>query len=123
MSDSIEILPSKDETVKRLFALIGSHKREGRLRAATEVTLFGTYWDGGSRSEYAAVRLSDMKADRSPQFDPPQFGGPTSAPVVPLKPGYVIISHGVFCGKPATPTVYVHPSDMPFFLPKPPSLG
>ena len=113
----MEISP-QDPTIRKIFALVGSRKRKGYLRATTSVTLTGTYWDGGSRSTYTAIRLADMAIETAPQFNPPQFGGPASPPVVPLRQGYVIIEHGIFCGKPSEPTIYVHPSDFQFFLPQ-----
>lgn len=106
-----------DPTVKAILRAIGSKQRKAYIREATEVTYSGTYWDGGSRSEYTAVRLTDMSAVHGPQFNPPQFGGPQRDPVVAVPPGIVIVEHGYFCGKPSRPYINVNPADMTKMLP------
>lgn len=92
-------------------------KREARVMPTATVTLDGTFWDGGSRSEYAAVELATGRVSSAPQYAPPQFGGPMSAPVVNIPVGIAIVKTGTFCGKPATATVYVNPADVAHMLP------
>jgi hypothetical protein len=87
-----------------------SKKRKAILASPTEkVTISGSYWDGGSRSEYFLVDLHTMRATPIPGVAPVQFGGPREDPVVNLAPHQAVVCAGTFCGKPATPTVYFHP--------------
>lgn len=87
-------------------------KHSATVWVAETVTLSGTYWDGGSRSTYAAVNIATKRVGPAPQYDPPQFGGPRQPPKVELPRGAVIIETGFFCGKPRTATVYVRPEDV-----------
>lgn len=87
-------------------------KHKVTLSEASKVTLSGTYWDGGSRYTYTAINLETGRNIGAPQFDPPQFGGPASDPVVQLPEGIVIVRTGTFCGKTATATVFVNPSNL-----------
>ena len=92
-------------------------KKSAFLSAATDVTLSGTYWDGGSRNEYAAIDLATGRNAGAPQYDPPQFGGPRTDPRVQLPVGVAIVRAGTFCGKPATAHVYLHPDNVARLLP------
>lgn len=87
-------------------------KRKAFFYVRESVTLDGTYWDGGSRSTYTAVRLSDGFSLGAPQYAPPQFGGPATAPCVQIPPGVAIVETGYFCGKTSTASVYVNPADV-----------
>jgi hypothetical protein len=93
--------------------------RKFSFRPTNEVELQGGYWDGGSRSSWAAVRLNDGAAKQLPHWDPPQFGGPQGTPKVTLEPGFVIAEHSIFQGKDMGITFYVHPSDAPYYLTAP----
>ena len=86
-----------------------SKKHKAFLRRQTAVALDGTCWDGGSRSVYYLVHIDSRHAEALPSSVPPQFGGPTVVPTKAIQPGYAIVEAGTFCGKPATPTVYLHP--------------
>ena len=105
--------------LRRILDAVGSRKRKASVEVSESVCYSGTYWDGGSRTEYTAVSLSDFRAVNGARFNPPQFGGPRVDPVVAVPPGIVIVEHGTFCGKPATPCVHVNPADAVRFLPAP----
>lgn len=92
-------------------------KHDVYVHVVETVTLSGTYWDEGSRDTYTAVNLSTRRAVPAPQWAPSQFGGPQAAPTVTLPAGVAIVRTGVFCGKPATATVYVRAADVTPFLP------
>ena len=92
-------------------------KQKAFLFVSERVTLSGTYWDGGSRSEYTAVNLTTGRSAGAPQYAPPQFGGPRTAPEVDLPPDVSIVETGTFCGKTATATIYIHPQNMAKLLP------
>jgi hypothetical protein len=107
----------KASAVREILAAVGSRKRTAYIYPTTEVTYSGTFWDGGSRTVYTAVELATGRAVTGVRFDPPQFGGPRVDPVVQIPRGVVIVEHGTFMGKPATPRIHVHPEDMPRYLP------
>lgn len=87
-------------------------KRKAFFYVGGSVTLNGTYWDGGSRSTYTAVRLSDGYSLGAPQYAPAMFGGPATAPCVQIPPGVAIVKTGYFCGKTSIASVYVNPGDV-----------
>jgi len=109
------------QEIKRLIlAADRSYKKhDASFRSVESVTLSGTYWDGGSRSTYHAVRLSDGYCLGAPQYNPPQFGGPQTDPHVEIPQGVAIVETGTFCGKTATACVYCNPSDVAKLLPAP----
>lgn len=106
--DIVTLQPGTD--LANIVKLVGSKKRKAILARPTEqVALSGTYWDGGSRSDYFLVDLRTMQARPLQHVSPVQFGGPRQDPVVNLEPHHAVVEAGTFCGKPATPTVYFHP--------------
>jgi hypothetical protein len=106
--DIVTITPGS--VLSNIVKLTGSKKRKAILaRPTTEVRLSGTYWDGGSRSNYFLVDLNTMQAKALASYAPPQFGGPKEDPVVKIEPHQAVVEAGVFCGKASTPTVYFHP--------------
>lgn len=76
-----------------------------------------SYWDGGSRDYFAIVRL----ADRAVLPIPAQSGFDRALPgadAVPMRPGFAIVEHSIFCGKDLGLTLYLHPADVqPGMLP------
>jgi len=107
----LHIKLAQSPKVKDLCRAVGSKKHNASVSIVEAVSYTGTFWDGGSRSEYTAVCLSTGKAVHGPQFNPPQFGGPKEDLRVNLPQGFAIVEHGTFMGKPATPHVYIHPLD------------
>lgn len=98
-------------TLANIVKLVGSKKRKAILARPTEkVALSGTYWDGGSRSDYFLVNLNTMQARPLARYNPPQFGGPKEDPVVELQPHQAVVVTGFSFGKPSTPTIYFHPA-------------
>lgn len=92
-----------------------------------------SYWDGGSRSEHAIVELATLKLKALPTRTHPFFDlagrgvanvednfvtidhvGNVTLKAIP--PGFVLVTAGTFCGKPATAHFHFHPADMPKYL-------
>lgn len=71
------------------------------------VTLSGTYWSGGSRTDYSLCNMRTGQMTPLSGVAPPQFGGPSEAPRVQIPEGSCVISTGTFCGRPSAPTVYL----------------
>lgn len=89
----------------------GYRKHKAFFKVAERLTLHGTYWSGGSRSTYHAVRLTDGFSLGAPQYNPPGFGGPAKPPSVEVPVGVAIVETGFFCGKVATASVTINPAD------------
>ena len=94
-----------------------------------------SYWDGGSRSEFAVVELETLTRHELPTASHPYFDiarkGLTNAATPDgavkvdhvgnvelqiLPDGFVLVEAGTFCGKPSTAHVFVPASNMPKFL-------
>ena|SRR3990167_3835250 len=111
-------LSEHPEIKRAILAVSPSYKKRlAFFTVAETVELNGTYWDGGSRSTYTAVRLADGFALGAPQYDPPQFGGPRQAPTVAIPTGVAIVETGIFRGKTATAQVTISPADAAKLLP------
>lgn len=94
-------------------------KRNATIEARTAVTLQDLNWSGGTKSEYAAVRLADGRAVKpSLDRDPPWTNRHEGARV-DMVPGIALVRAGWFCGKASTVTIYVHPDDLARTLPAP----
>jgi hypothetical protein len=109
----------RDEPALAAFvrrALPDYRKHKVIINVATSLELHDTYWSGGTRASYMAYDLATGASRGAPQYAPPQFGGPRTSPRVEIPEGVVIIQTGYFCGKVATATIHVHPSNMPKLL-------
>lgn len=92
-----------------------------------------SYWDGGSRNEYAIVELDTLRRKSLPTATHPYFDvarrglanaqdeythvdhvGNVTLTTLPV--GFVLVQAGTFCGKPATAHVFVNPENMTKFL-------
>ena len=88
-----------------------------------------SYWDGGSKDEYAIVELATLQrhplpTSSHPFFDVARHGLANRRTEVAsvdrvgnvtlnmLPDGFVLVSAGTFCGKPATAHVWVPASNM-----------
>ena len=93
------------------FADLSYRKQKAIVVIADSVSLFGTYWDGGSRNSYTFINMDTRTLKFGEQYAPAQFGGPKETPEIVLNPGTICVSTGVFCGKKATATVYLNIAD------------
>lgn len=92
--------------IAALVKLVSKKRTAYAVRNKASVTLDGTYWDEGSRSEYFLVNTATKRITPLGRFSPPQFGGPARTPEHVIEPGFVVIEAGVSSGKPSTPTIY-----------------
>ena len=121
--------------VKRLvLAAFPSYRK---LRASISVFTgsvnVNSYWDGGSRSEFAIVDLATMQRKSLPTRTHPYFDvaarGMTNAEneivkvdhvgnveLKVLPEGFALVEAGTFCGKPATAHIYLNPANMTKYL-------
>lgn len=83
-----------------------------------------TYWDGGSKSDYALLELATLRKvqihDPSPSPGAP-YGGVAAFPG--LRPGFVLVEHRISCGKDMGITIHVLPLNLtPLLGPPAPEL-
>lgn len=91
-----------------------------------------SYWDGGSKDEYAIVDLATMRtkpmpSSTHPYFDVARYGIQGSNDLVEvsdrgnitlkqLPENFAIVRAGTFCGKAATAHVFIPAANMPRLL-------
>lgn len=91
--------------------LTGSKKKKFFLSKGLTPRLLHSYWDGGSKDEYAVVNIRT-----GARTMPPTWGGnydrSGQREYVPVA-GDILIQTGSFCGKPATPYISFREEDEP----------
>jgi len=100
--------------------------RKFKLTPCASVKLTGAYWDGGSRSFYAAVHLDTGNVtsacpaitDPFAHTDPMGTRGPA---VVVIPERTVIVARHVYCGRDSGIEIFARPSDVAPMLPVPAS--
>jgi hypothetical protein len=102
---------------KRIKCVKGhTRKKHVAIVCRSQCSLYGGYWDGGSRTEWFQLDLQTGQRERlTYPTSPPQFGG-GDAPTVSVPRGKAIVSGGVFCGKDATLRLHVNAHDIPELL-------
>jgi hypothetical protein len=93
-----------------------------------------SYWDGGSRSEFAVVELASLQRKSLPTRTHPHFDvavrglasaenadiavdGAGNITLNRLPEGFALVAAGTFCGKAATAHVYMNPANIARLLP------
>ena len=113
--DIVSLQPGTD--LANIVKLVSKKRKAIVSRPTTEVSITGSYWDGGSRSDYFLIHIESKTVTPIAGVAPVQFGGPKEDPVQKIEPGYAVVCAGTFCGKPATPTVYLRPdSTVGYFI-------
>ena len=95
--------------VKRIAATVRYTGRKFQAFPVEEVKLSDTEWSGGSRTTYAAVRLSDGAV--MPLTQAGQFMSAEGRKII-MTPGIAIVGHVMFMGKDHGLYIYVHPQDI-----------
>jgi hypothetical protein len=103
------VVPSKEISwlTERAFA---SSRREVRVDVTTSVTFHNTFWDGGSKNEYRAVRLADGRSASLETGSSP-WTAVSEGVTVDLVPGVAIVERSTFCGKVQPLRVHLHPEN------------
>jgi hypothetical protein len=105
--DIVTLQPGTD--LAKIVKLVSKKRKAILAKPTTEVRISNSYWDGGSRSDYFLVHIASKTVTPIAGVSPMQFGGPKEDPIQKIEPGYAVVEAGTFCGKPSTPTVYLHP--------------
>jgi hypothetical protein len=101
-----------DATIRRIVkaGFPGYKGRTVQVRVTEGPLDLRSYWDGGSRTTFAFVRLDTLKTAQMPPqsaFDAP-IGG---ADAFKLVPGVVVVEHRISCGRDAGICINAHPAD------------
>ena len=78
-------------------------------------------WSGGSRNTYSAIELATGRAAAVSDNITNPWSADRQDRTVPLRAGFAIVKHSIFCGKDFGLTFFVHPSDITKLLPQPAS--
>ncbi len=103
-------VPGIDTMLKRVAPK--NRKRSVLVIVSATVTPNDTCWDGGTRYSYHACLLDGRQVTHVPAPTAPAHFGGGEAQAFTIKPGNAVVKLGTFCGKTASPTVYVHPWDV-----------
>jgi len=87
-----------------------SKKRTVTVEVTTRVHFYGTFWDGGSRNVYRAVRLADGNVASLETGSSP-WTAAAEGKSVELEPGIAIVEESIFQGKHMPLRVYLHPAN------------
>ncbi len=93
--------------VKKLFP--SYRKKNVFLTAATGVNLTDLNWSGGSRSEYTVVDLDTGVMSGVGDHMAAPWDNADENRRVNITPRQIIVKTGMFCGKPSTMSITVHP--------------
>lgn len=123
-------LKTSPEVKRVILAAFPSYKKHSAfLSVFNGGHSINSYWDGGSRDEYAIVELATLTRKTLPTRTHPYFeiaarglcnqetqdvhvdhvGNVT---LKHLPDGFALVSAGTFCGKPATAHVFLNPENM-----------
>lgn len=121
---------SKAPEVKAVVqAAFPSYRKHNAYIGAFYPTRINSYWDGGSRAEFALVELATLRCKPLPTASHPYFdvmargipAGENEAVTVDtagnvmlkiLPEGIALVEAGTFCGKAATARVSLHPNNL-----------
>jgi len=92
-----------------------SKKRTVTIEVSETVSFYNTFWDGGSKNTYRAVRLLDGKVAELETGSSP-WAAIAEGKSMTLEPGIAIVEESVFCGKIMPLRIHLHPSNITPFL-------
>ena len=89
---------------------------------AESVTIpsYAGLWDGGSRTTYSAIELATGRAVPVSDNMSAPWDMTRQDKIVPLRAGFAIVKHSIFCGNDMGLTFFVHPSDIAKLIPEQP---
>ncbi len=87
------------------------NKRKVNIEVTDKVSFYNTFWDGGSKNEYIAVKLESGETATLDRGSSP-WNAVAEGKTVQLEPGVAIVEKPCFCGKDMPLRVYLHPSNV-----------
>lgn len=120
-------VPAKTPEIKRI---IDAARVNGKRNGDVSIDEFrgpismNSYWDGGSKDEFALVDLETLKTWSMPTSHPyfdrrPNGERCGNLELSELPPNVCLVEGGYFCGKPATLKIRLRSENMARLLPKP----
>lgn len=118
---SIEVKRTDPGIKEMLQATFPDYRgRKISIRGAERPLDVTSFWDGGSRSYFKAVDLSDLRRVMAvPQNGTPFDGGPIRPNGLEIPEGFAIVERAYFMGRGAGVTIHVNPATLPSVLPAP----
>jgi hypothetical protein len=101
--------------------LKGSYSGKSFQAEPAETVTIPSYaglWDGGSRTTYSAIELATGRTVPVSDNMSAPWSEKRQDVTVPLKSGFAIVKHSIFCGKDMGLTFLVHPSDIVKLIPE-----
>ena len=93
--------------------------RKFRVIASKLVTIMDLNWSGGSRSQYAGCTLDGMPTGNLAAWNQvAPWRNAAEGSQVEIPRGACVVKHSISCGKDVGLTFYVHPANMPTFIPE-----
>lgn len=84
--------------------------RKFSLEFNASPTVYDTNWGGGTRNQYKLVQLTESFGYVPfPTFAP--WANPIEGEKFPMRQGFALVVHSIFCGKDCGITIYAHPAD------------
>jgi len=93
-----------------------SSKQTVTIEVSETVSFYNTFWDGGSKNTYKAVRLLDGQLAELAIGSSP-WTTIAEGKTIKLEPGIVIIEETIFQGKLMPLRIHIHPDNVTPFLP------
>ncbi len=129
MIETVELKDHLEVKAVVLAAFPGYKKRTALIAEFKGKTKINSYWDGGSRSEFAIVELGTLRRKPLPTSTHPYFDisahglanqqseavesdhvGNVYLKILPE--GFALVEAGTFCGKPATAFVMLNVANL-----------
>jgi hypothetical protein len=121
-------LKATPEVKRVVVTAFPGYKKHNAFLSAFHPMNINSYWDGGSKDEFAIVELATMQCKPLPVSTHPYFdvagrgmanqdNGIVESDHVGnlllkiLPPGFALVRGGIFCGKTATAHVYLNPDN------------
>ena len=96
--------------------------RKFKVQAATKVALHDLNWSGGTRSVYRSCTIDGQLLGTSARANATApWVNKSEGQEIDLPQGAVLVRHAQFCGTDAGLTIFIHPADLPKYLPTPAS--
>lgn len=97
----------------------GYNGKRFQAEPAESVTIpsYAGLWDGGSRTTYSAIELATGRAVPVSDNVSAPWDKTRQDKTVPLRAGFAIVKHSIFCGNDMGLTFFVHPSDIVKLIP------
>ena len=85
--------------------------RKFRIDATEKFNISNSYWSGGTKSDYVAIKFPEMVIVELPDVNPMRHPGYNRCFVNMMK-DVIVVEHIIFCGHDCGLLVHVHPCNI-----------